>query len=301
MLAIALSTWALPTATRGQTCSCAGIPLTGAAQLSAKDARQWHLDVNLAFYDLSDLVAGSQSINDETGRQRETGSLVAQLSYGLSDHWTAGAVASFVEHRRQIAISGEDTQVARGVGDSMLLVSYSPLRMGAFDREQLSFGLGVRVPTGADAEGTPVFIEDMQPSRGAWGASLWTRWDHAFDQRASWIGSVSASFSTTGENDRGYSFEEEWTIDAGLSRALAERWSLGAALGFRVADPHTRFGSRIPNTGGRWLDLSPSIQRSLSRAGAIELVASVPLHRELEGALQFTTRYAARLRFSHQW
>lgn len=275
---------------RAATCSCAGVALSSADAYIASKAGDSQLAVTYNYFDLSDLVAGSTEVNDETQRDRATQTLLLRYGYGLSDRWTVGALVSGVRHERQVRTSNQGEQIGEGLGDSLVTLSYSPQQISVWNRQQLSFGLGVRIPTGEDDKGSPLFLEDMQPGQGAWGGSAWVYWARAYSQAARLKTFVSLSLSETGENDREYSFEGETTLSGGISYASDLGLWVQAAIDLRDADPHTRFGGELPNTGGQWINGSLSVQYSLAPDLAVNAGVVLPIHRDLEGSLQFTTR-----------
>ena len=289
-IAIAVVAGLPATVTLAATCSCAGVPLSSTDAFVAKKAGDSQLSLSYNYHDISDLVAGSDQITDETNRDRLTETLLLRYGYGLSDRWTVGLLVSQVNHERQVGISNESRQVSRGVGDSLLSLSYSPQHITVFNRNQITYGMGVRIPTGVDDNGSPLFLEDMQPGQGAWGGNLWIYWARAYSQQARWKTYLALSHSEAGENDREYSFEGETMVSGGFSYASDYGLALQAGIDIRQADAHTRFGGELPNTGGNWVNANVSIQYSLTPSFAVNIGAVEPLYRDLDGSLQFTTR-----------
>jgi len=272
------------------TCSCAGVPLSSSDGFVATEAGEAQLSIDYNFHDISDLVAGSERINDETERDRASETVLVRYGYGLTDRWTLGALTSYVRHERQVGISNEANQVSTGMGDSLLSASYTPEKITVFNRQQLTYGLAIRIPTGEEDNGSPLFLEDMQPGQGAWGGTAWVYWARAYSQQARWKTFVSLSHSETGENSREYSFEGETNLSAGVSYSSDYGLALQGALEVREADAHTRFGGELPNTGGRWVNASFSAQYTMTPVLAIRTSMVVPVSRDLNGSLQFTTR-----------
>jgi len=282
------------------TCSCAGVPLSNSVDLMGLEPGQFEVGFTYTFTDISDLVAGTETINDETGRLRETQSYLMQTTYGINDDWAIIGVISWVEHRRNIATSNTADELSSGVGDSMIVVSYAPQEIDPFTRNEWGVGIGIRIPTGADNEGDPIiFAEDLQPGQGAWGSSLWFHYGHSFSQKSEWVFNLDASISDTNKNDREYSFEGEQSITAGFSYSPESDWSGSASFAYRKADPHTRFGSVFPNTGGKWLDFVPSVQYALTQKVTLSAAARIPVSRDLRGSLQFTTKNSFSLTINY--
>lgn len=283
------------------TCSCAGVPLSNSINLMGIETGKYQFAYSYSYSDISDLVAGSEDVIDETGRERETNSHLLQSTYGISDNWSVTGVISWVEHTRNIAISNTADEVSSGVGDSLVVVSYAPQKIDPFSRNEWGVGIGLRFPTGVDdnTQNQIIFAEDLQPGQGAWGSSLWFHYGHSFNQKADWIFFVDANLSETKENDREYSFEGESNLTTGLNYTSGSDWNSSLAFNYRKADPHTRFGGEIPNTGGRWIDFIPSLQYAISETMNVGISAKIPVSRDLNGSLQFTTKSSFSLTFSY--
>jgi len=289
-LCAAVLTGTLSVQALAATCSCAGVPLSSADAFVAQQPGDYQASLTYNHHDLNDLVAGSERIYDETRRDRTTETLLLGMGYGLADRWTLNLLFSQVNHRREVGTSNAGRQTSSGIGDSLVSLSYSPSLITVFERQQLTLGLGVRVPTGTDDNGEPLFLEDMQPGQGAWGGNAWVYWARAYSPQARWKTFASLSHSETGANDREYSFEGETTLTGGVSYSSDIGLALSASLDWRRADAHTRFGDTLPNTGGRWVNANLSAQYTLTPSIAVSAGVVLPVHRDLNGSLQFTTR-----------
>ena len=127
----------------GATCSCATVPLLGTMELATPAGGNWLLASTYEYHDISDLVSGSSSVPDETGRDRTSQALVLEASRGLSEKWSVSLLGSFVDHDRRVGDSSDSTS---GLGDAIAMIKYSPSRMGLYSKSELSFGLGARLP-----------------------------------------------------------------------------------------------------------------------------------------------------------
>jgi hypothetical protein len=282
------------------TCSCAGVPLLASIDTSATEKGQLFISYNAEYHQINDLVSGSDDVNDETRRDRNSFSQVLSASYALTDHWAVSALVSYVEHNRTIGSSFLGTTTTSGISDSVILARYSPLFITPFSRHALSLGLGVRIPTGDDDFGDSfVLSEDMQPSTGAFGEILWASYSYAFNQAATLQFNTSANYTFNEENDRQYAFGNEFNLAAGISQNLGSKFGYSAALRYRTTTADSRFGFTIPNTGGQWLDFVPGVQYAITDHLNIGLSGRIPVARKLNGVLQFTTSYSYALSLSY--
>jgi hypothetical protein len=276
------------------TCSCATVPLLGTMELATPSKDKWLLASTYEYHDISDLVSGSSSVPDETGRDRTSQALILEASKGLSERWSVSLLGSFVEHDRRV---GDAHDSASGLGDAIVMLKYSPRRMGLYSHNELSFGVGARLPIGANDEkaGDIVLAEDMQPGTGAWGGILWLYTARALNEAASARIYGNITYTYNDENDRNYRFGAESTAAFGVSYQTQTPWGFNGELLYRHTERDRRNDANIPNTGGEWLDFVAAAQYHVNEQTALRLSAKLPVSWDLNDALQFTTRYAARL------
>ncbi len=288
----------LPLSSTAQTCSCASVPLLGSMQLASPKSNQWYLATTYEFHDISDLIAGSSSVPDTTGRDRTSQAFMLEASKGLTEKWSISALLAAVDHDREV---NNVSASASGLGDAIVMAKYSPRTISLYSETSLSFGVGARLPVGSDdiRQQGVVLAEDMQPSVGAYGGILWAYWAHALnDSKAARI-YVSASHTQNGENDREYQFGAESTLTVGGAYQTQSPWGFNLELLYRTSDRDQRNSIDIPNTGGNWLDVIPSLQYHINESLALSATAKIPVSRNLNDSLQFTTKYAFRLSLSY--
>ncbi len=282
------------------TCSCAGVPLLSSMETATPDANSWFVGTSFQYRDLSEAVSGSDEVNDGIDRDRTTETLIAEVSYGFSDRWSASTLFSYVRHQREVG--GGDEQEGKGIGDAIAMAKYAVLRQGIASRHGLTLGFGTRIPLGEEDEKGTLGIrlaQDMQPSTGAWGGIGWLNYNYSFNQAGTVQAYTTGSYTYNDENDRDYRFGHESTLELGGSYNSPGSWAALAGLRYRHTERDERNGVEIPNTGGEWLDFVPAVQYQFSDAFAAKLGATIPVWRDLNDALQFTTKYAAHLSLSY--
>lgn len=270
---------------------------------SSPDGRSWFVSTSYEFHDISDLVSGSDEIRDETSRDRKSQSLIVEASYGFNDRWSVAALLSAIEHTRKVGRASATE--GRGIGDAIVMFKYRPRKIGLFDRNGLSFGFGARIPVGDDDQVDFVTLaEDMQPSTGAWGTVVWVQARHAFDQSARSQVFGSVSYSANFENERDYRFGNAWTLGVGGIYRTSTPWGFSGELRYRNAARDERNSVEIPNTGGEWLDFVPALQYHFNDNLAGKISGRIPVWRNVNDVLQFTTSYSVAVSvsyvFSHQ-
>ncbi len=298
LLGAALLVSAMPLPTFAQTCSCASVPLLGAMQLASPNNKQWFLATTYEYHDISDLVAGSSTIPDETGRDRTSQAFVLEASRGLTEKWSFSTLFSAIDHRRTV---NNFSANASSLGDAIAMIKYSPKNISLYSDTALSFGLGARLPIGENdiAQQGITLAEDMQPSTGAFAGIIWAYWAHALNESKGARIYASASHMQNGENDRNYQFGHESILTFGGSYQTQTPWGFNLELIYRSAERDQRDSVEIPNTGGEWLDFAPGVQYHINESLAVSAAAKIPLARDLNDVLQFTTKFAFRLSLSY--
>ena len=280
------------------TCSCAGVPILGAMQSASPTGGQWFLASTYEFHDVSDLVSGSSSIPDETGRDRTSQALILEASKGLSEKWSFSALLSTVEHERDIG--GVNDSVA-GLGDAIVMFKYSPKTISLYSKNTLSFGIGGRLPVGEDdaSKQGVTLAEDLQPSTGAYGGIAWAYAARALNESTGARIYSLLTYTYNGDNDRDYQFGHTATASIGGSYQTNTPWGFNLEFLYRHSDRDQRASADIPNTGGRWLDIIPAVQYHINESLALRVSGKIPLTRNLNDQLQFTTKYAFRISLSY--
>lgn len=280
------------------TCSCAGVPILGAMQSASPTGGQWFLASTYEFHDVSELVSGSSSIPDETGRDRTSQALILEASKGLSEKWSFSALLSAVEHERDIG--GVNDSVA-GLGDAIVMFKYSPKTISLYSKNTLSFGIGGRLPVGEDdaSKQGVTLAEDLQPSTGAYGGIAWAYAARALNESTGARIYSLLTYTYNGDNDRDYQFGHTATASIGGSYQTNTPWGFNLEFLYRHSDRDQRASADIPNTGGRWLDIIPAVQYHINESLALRVSGKIPLTRNLNDQLQFTTKYAFRISLSY--
>ena len=247
------------------------------------------------------LYSGSDEVKDETNRNRSTDSMIVQTDYGINEFWSVSTMVSYVDHQREIGSSTNSFSSASGLGDGLLLFKYTPKKIDLFSKWQYSLGAGVKIPLGEDdaKENGVTVSEDLQPSSGSYSALTWAYLGYAFEQSGQTQIFISSHYSFNQENRRNYTNGNEFNLVLGASYSMMEKWGFAAQLRYRTTQADERNGDDIANTGGSWVDFIPSVQYRINEKSGLNISVRIPVYRNLDGALQFTTSSAANLGFSY--
>lgn len=293
LLAVSLA----PAPLQGQTCSCAGAPVFNPLEFSSMDEdKHWHFQLTYKYHAINDLVQGSTKINDDTDRTRTARSVFFETRYAISKRLAVMALINFTGHGREVGISGSGGVNTQGLGDSMLSLQYTPLRFSDGKGLEVSFGGGVKAPTGKNTVTlTGVAAEDMQPGTGSWDAMGWVYVAKVIDTVKGLEFYASGSYRVNGDNSRDYSFGNELISAFGARFKTAGPLDYSLYGRYRWTDSDQRFGGDVPNTGGNWIYIVPGVTFKAFKNGGVKTEFEIPVYRKLNGFRQFTSTFLLSL------
>jgi hypothetical protein len=276
-----------------QTCSCAATALFDPVEYSTLKNRKWRFELTYKYHALNDLVEGTKKVVDDTRRRRTAQSVLLDIRYALFRSLTLRTVISLASQGREVGISEAAAVNAQGLGDGLLTIQYSPIHYSQASRTEIALGGGVKVPIGkSDARIIGIASEDMQPGTGSWDGVIWGYASQIVPllKGLEVFAGVSARFN--GSNTRDYSFGNEIISTVGTRLQTKKKLGFSLLARYRWADADSRFGGEIPNTGGQWGYLVPSITLDITRNWGVKTEADIPIYRKLNGFRQFTSTYS---------
>lgn len=283
----------------GQTCSCAGAPVFNPLEYSSTtldNNKQWHFELTFKYHVINDLVEGTQTIVDDTDRSRTAQSLFLETRYALSKRISLAVLLNITGHDREVGISNSSGTNTSGLGDSMFSVQYTPLHYSDGNSTQISIGGGVKAPTGKnDVQFTGIAAEDMQPGTGSWDAMVWGFISRRLNGVKGLELFAGASFRFNGTNNRDYRFGREIISALGVRYKTKRLLDYSLYTRYRWADNDSRFNGDVPNTGGQWVYLVPSLTFKLAKSMGVKTEVEIPVYRKLNGFRQFTSTFLLSL------
>jgi hypothetical protein len=276
-----------------QTCSCAATTLFDPIEYTTLKNRQWRFELTYKYHALNDLVEGTKKVLDDTRRRRTAQSLLLDIRHALFRSLTLRAVLGFTRQGRDVGISEAMPVNTQGLGDGLLTIQYSPVHYSRTSRTEIALGAGVKIPMGkSDARIIGIASEDMQPGTGSWDGVIWVYASRIIPllKGLEIFAGVSARFN--GSNTRSYSFGNEVISSIGTRLQTTKNLSFSLFTRYRWADADSRFEGKIPNTGGQWVYLVPSITVNIARNWGVKTEGEIPIYRRLNGFRQFTSTYS---------
>ena len=277
---------------RAQTCCSGGVPLANniGGMPKAEDGTFMFSVIFDANF-LRTLKDGTEKL-DDFSRQRTTYSALIKAQYAINDKLSVEGLFSGIRQERNIEQGTfSDFKKTTGLGDAVLLANFNYLSTSTAN---FTFAVGPKIPTGPsdlkDDRGITMNA-DMQPGSGAWDLILHHRIAKIFNFRPQAAFSYLVTYRLTGENpdylgSQVYEFGNElqmllgWSESQNLGKLL---YAYGLSFRYRHAAMDKNNHVILPNTGGQWIFLMPSLSWHLNQDVSVTINAELPLFSEVEG------------------
>lgn len=273
-----------------QTCCSGGVPLSGNLGLPPGKNGAFQISISHDINILNTLKAGSNELSDDS-RKRLTNSTIIELGYSINNRLSVDLFGSYVTQTREITQFGNvNTAKTRGIGDAVILLKYQLINSS---NQSLTIGAGPKLPTGASDLQSNGFTEnaDLQPGSGAWDGIVWTNYIRNIGLRPTTSVFGTFTYALKGTNDEylgseSFKFSNEFQSFIGIS----DRFHTGSlfldpsvGLRYRTVDQDRQNDIRLPNTGGDWVFLVPSITSVINEKLSFSISTEIPVYSRLEG------------------
>lgn len=289
----------LPSMSLAQTCSCAGAPLISSQSVSTTSQGNLLLGITFEHKDISELYRANNKLNNQTV-ERSTQSTLIELNYGITDRLTISGTATYVRKRR-LGIQSNEELVTNGIGDGLVLLKYVLHQNTIKEQYQLAIGGGTKIPFGKSSltnDGIALNL-DMQPGTGAWDGIAWSYFSKTFAPASTINLFLFSTYRATGSAERfstndNYEFGNELLVNLGVTDNITSNLSYIGVINYRSTSSDERNNNKLPNTGGKWINLEPALKYQLTDGLSIKASGKIPVYQYLNG-LQPTTSYTASL------
>lgn len=288
---------ALAVASYGQTCSCAGAPLIGSQSLGSTAEGNLMLGLTYEYNDISSLYTGSDQLRNQT-TTRSTSTALLEANYGITERLSVTGTFTYISKDRKTGLQNPDfseSLTTSGIGDGLFLLKYTLHQQSLWEPYQIAVGGGAKIPFGHFSlrnNGLPLNA-DMQPGTGAWDAVGWSYLSRTL--RAHDINLfMTNSFRLTGSAERfnasdEFQFGNELVSVLGAAGPITDKFSYIFTIRYRSTSSDRRNGEKLPTTGGKWLNLNPSLNYQLSDRIGLRLSGKLPVYQHLNGTQPTTT------------
>lgn len=270
-------------------CGSSHIPLQSGGGQGVVKEQQLSLSLlyNRGNYD--NFKVGDSVVADPLNRSAVIEELGVYLDYGLSERVQLSLLVPYVKKTQEKA---GNTLVADGIGDITLMGQYQITDPGKTDDASVFVGLGLKMPTGKiDEQGLPPAFQTGTGSKDLIPTVSYYRKIDKYMAFANLAYKVPME-----KNSDGYQFGRELRLHVGASRSISVGETVvdvALAIDYLKATRDTDSdgilpammldGDEVKNTGGTFLNLSPSVNIKLNPKMAVQVGASFPLKEDWNG------------------
>ncbi len=283
-----------------QTCGCAGAPLLNTQTISAASRHNLLIGLSYQHHAINDLYNGNERLDNPSVR-RSTSTALLEFHYGFTQRLTISGTFSLIDKTRESGLQTPDpvTISTRGLGDALFMVKYVVHQNTIREQYQLAIGLGVKAPLGDfGLKANNIQLNaDMQPGTGSWDAVVWSYYSKTFSPATNlnlfWVNSykLNGDAQRFESADDRYRFGNEFVSTLGIGNKLFRDWNYVLSAQYRSTQAHRLEGNPLPNTGGHWVYIRPSLRTKITRGLSFQLTAQLPVFQHLEG-IQSTSTFA---------
>lgn len=299
LITLALSLALLcPVSARSQNCCAPSVPQQGLTGETVALPQTLQIGLHFQYLRAEGMYQCGEPVEDPGQTSSTWDQTTLTLSYGFSPRLGATAVIPYVwkcKKRYLPAVGQWISSTSDGIGDITLLVRYSPLARSFVNYRELSFGVGLKFPTGATDRRNFDFLlpEELQPGSGSWDVPISVSYYQGFEAIDF---NLSATYLLTTEYD-GYKFGEQFSYLASASLHVTSRLDLSLALSGIARAKDSKGGEALESTGRQQVWLVPGVQfEVLADKLMLQAFAETPLYQHFNGmqlASDFNIRVTA--------
>ncbi len=286
-----------------QNCCSGGVPLSNNLGLPNDGKGALTLGLNYDYNNLNTLNVGSDKLNDDS-RLRITNSVLLNVGYSFTDKLSFETLFTWVNQTRTISqFDNENFSETKGIGDAVFLIKYAFSDFFGIG-SVFNIGVGTKAPLGRSDYTTVEGFQltaDLQPGSGAWDVLGWIALSKNLTVRPSATISASMTYRATGKNkeylNNMASYEFGNSVQANVGYAdqfliFSTVFNPSLILKYRSTLLDKIDESELPNTGGRWVFVRPSLSVQITPVLSFNTKIELPIYSYVDGTqLTPTTRF----------
>ena len=248
---------------------------------------------------------GSDAVNDPDDTHTDWKRATLTIGYGIVPKLGVTAIVPYLwKEKSEIAGTSRMriTSEAEGLGDMSLLVRYSPLGRSFVNFRELSFGAGVKIPTGATDRSKfgKTLLAELQPGTGSWDYIGSVSFYQGFEPVDFVLSATYLLTSAYDGYDFGtYEFGDQFSYLLTTTFHLHPRVDLSAALSGTVRAKDRLDGEIVTATGRHQMWFMPGVQvQAIPTYLRLHAYYEAPVYQHFNGVqlgsdynLRFTVSY----------
>ncbi len=201
-----------------QGCCSVSIPTLGSTESGSVGFGSMRIGLNYLYTNTTTTYKNDTKIQDPLNRRALGHNLIFDFEFGVWKNFSLFLLLPYNHYYRSTTVSANQKEVYKnsGLGDLTILLKYNVLNPTFAMPYQLSFGSGVKLPTGefqTESQGVQLPL-DIQSGTGTLDFILWSFFSANFTENLTLT--QSALFKFAGKNTEGYDIGNELLTVTGL-------------------------------------------------------------------------------------
>lgn len=272
-----------------QGCCSVSIPTLGSTEGGSIGFGSMRIGLNYLYTNTSTTYKDNIQIQDPLSRKAFGHNLVFDFEFGVWESVSLFILLPYNHYYRSTTISPNQKEVYKnnGLGDLTILVKYNAISPTFTMPYQLSFGSGIKLPTGefqTESRGIQLPL-DIQSGTGTLDFILWSFFSANFIENLTLT--QSALFKFAGKNAEGYDIGNELLTVTGLIYNLTDeiQGNILFRLQSRWKDRLETDGSNqlIPNSGRILIEAVPGFVFNYSNILTTRIFFVYPIYIRVSG------------------
>jgi hypothetical protein len=286
----------LPAIGLAQNCCAPTIPQQGILGEMATLPHTLEIGFHYELLRSSTMYEGSNTINDPANTRTQWQRATMTLAYGLFPRTSISAIVPYAWKKKTKDLPSLGLRLensTNGIGDIALIARYSPIGRSFISFRELSFGLGVKLPTGSVKEHNFGFLlpEELQPGTGSWDFDGSFSYFQGFERLDFVLGGTY--LLTTPHN--GYRFGNQFSYILASNFHIKEYFDLSLSLMGLSRGRDDTAGVDLYATGRDQIWFSPGVKfQVLPDKLSLQAYYEHPIYQRFNGA-QLGSDYNIRL------
>jgi len=289
----------LPGVGRAQNCCAPAVSPQGVLGETVALPHTLEIGLHYEFLCSRGMYEGSKGIDNPRNTKTDWRRTTLAAAYGVCPQLSISAIIPYTWKKKSLDVAGTGLleYTSEGIGDISFLFRFSPLGRSFVDFREMSFGLGVKLPTGdADQRSSGLrLIEELQPGTGSTDYLGSVSYYQGFEPVDFFLSATYVLTTAHDDDDYNYEFGNQFSYLLTSNFHLGDRLDLSAALSGVVRGRDRQNGEKIHSTGRHQLWFVPGLQvQVVPEVLRLQVFYEEPVYQHFNGQ-QLGSEYNIRL------
>lgn len=285
-----------PAIGRAQNCCAPSVPQQGLLGETATLPQTLDIGLHYQLLRSRTMYEGSEPVDDPSNIRSVWSQTAMTLAYGIVPRVSVSAIFPYLWKKKSLDLPATGQRLeytAEGIGDIIGMVRVSPLGRSFVNFREISFGLGMKFPTGSIDRHNYNFPlpEDLQPGTGSWDVLVSLSFYQGFEPVDIFL---SGTYNITSQHED-YEFGDQFSYLLTADFHPLSRVDASAALSGIVRAMDRNNGEVLESTGRHQLWLVPGLRVTLiPEFLRLQVFFEYPLYQNVNG-IQLGSHYNFRV------